>query len=60
MADETKPLIPECIKTITNGDITGNLLYKENIVPHLVNTIQYALNKIELLETEIDFLKKSM
>jgi len=60
MADETKTLIPECIKTITNGDKVSNLLFKENIVPHLVNTIQYALNKIELLEAEIDFLKKSM
>ena len=57
MADETKPLIPECIKTITNQDKVSNLLYKENIVPHLVNTIQYALNKIELLEAEIINLK---
>ncbi len=60
MADETKTLIPECIKTITKEDKVSNLLFKENIVPHLVNTIQYALNKIELLEAEIDFLKKSM
>ena len=60
MADETKPLIPECVKTITNGDKTGNLLFKENIVPHLINTIQYALNKIELLETEILKLKSNV
>ena len=60
MADEIKLLVPECVKTITNGDITGNLLYKENIVPHLVNTIQYALNKIELLEAEILKLKSNV
>ena len=57
MADETKPLIPECVKTITNGDITGNLLYKENIVPHLVNTIQSLLSKVELLESRISQLE---
>jgi hypothetical protein len=59
MVDETKPLIPECIKTITNGDITGNLLYKENIVPHLVNTIQSLLSKVELLESRIQVLEGS-
>ena len=60
MADETKPLIPECIKTITNGDKVSNLLFKENTIPHLVNTIQYALNKIELLEAEILKLKSNV
>ena len=59
MVDETKPLIPECIKTITKGDITSNLLYKENIVPHLVNTIQSLLSKIELLESRIQVLEGS-
>ena len=60
MADETKTLIPECIKTITNGDKVSNLLFKENTIPHLVNTIQYALNKIELLEAEIEKLKSNV
>jgi len=57
MADETKPLIPECVKTISNGDKVSNLLFKENIVPHLVNTIQYCLNKIESLEKQVELLK---
>jgi len=59
MADEIKPLVPECVKTITNGDITGNLLYKENIVPHLVNSIQLLLSKVELLESRINQLESS-
>ena len=59
MADEMKPLIPECIKTFTNQDKVSNLLYKENIVPHLVNTIQSLLSKVELLESRIQVLEGS-
>ena len=59
MADETKPLIPECIKTITNGDKVSNLLFKENTIPHLVNTIQSLLSKVELLENRISLLESS-
>ena len=59
MADETKALIPECIKTITNGDKVSNLLFKENIIPHLVNSIQSLLSKVELLENRISLLESS-
>ena len=59
MADETKALIPECIKTITNGDKVSNLLFKENTIPHLVNTIQSLLSKVELLESRISQLESS-
>ena len=59
MADETKQLIPECIKTITNGDKVSNLLFKENTIPHLVNTIQSLLSKVELLESRISQLESS-
>ena len=59
MADETKPLIPECIKTITNGDKVSNLLFKENTIPHLVNSIQSLLSKVELLESRIQILEGS-
>ena len=57
MADEIKPIVPECVKTITNGNITGNLLYKENIVPHLVNSIQSLLLEVELLKSRISELE---
>ena len=59
MADETKTLIPECIKTITNGGKVSNLLFKENTIPHLVNTIQSLLSKVELLENRISLLESS-
>ena len=57
MADQIKPIVPECVKTITNGNITGNLLYKENIVPHLVNSIQSLLLEVELLKSRISELE---
>lgn len=57
MADEIKPLIPECVKTISNNNTVSNLLFKENIIPHLVNTIQSLLSKVELLESRIKLLE---
>ena len=57
MADETKPLVPECIKTFTKEDKVSNLLFKENIVPHLVNSIQSLLSEVELLKNRISQLE---
>jgi hypothetical protein len=56
IVDEIEDKIPECIKEITNcdcEDMKSKLLYKEDIVPDLVASVKFLINKVETLETQL-------
>jgi len=57
IVDEIEDKIPECIKEIKNcgkcKDMTSKLLYKEDIVPDLVASVKFLINKVETLEQQL-------
>ena len=56
IVDEIEDKIPECLKEITNcdcEDMKSKLLYKEDIVPDLVASVKFLINKVETLETQL-------
>ena len=57
IVDEIEDKIPECIKAIDNCGECENeivkLLYKEDIVPDLVASVKYLINKVETLEQQL-------
>jgi len=56
IVDEIEDKIPECIKEITNcdcEDMKSKLLYKEDIVPDLVASVKFLINKVESLTEQL-------
>ena len=61
IVDEVEDKIPECIRELTNCDCedkSSKLLYKEDIVPDLVASVKYLINKVETQETTISNLNQ--
>jgi len=56
IVDEIEDKIPECLKEITNcdcEDMKSTLLFKEDIVPDLVASVKFLINKVETLEQQL-------
>jgi hypothetical protein len=62
IVDEIEDKIPECLKEITNcdcEDMKSTLLFKEDIVPDLVASVKFLINKVETLEQQLENLKSN-
>ena len=58
IVDEIEDKVPSCIKELTskNNEKT-KILYKEELVPLLVSTLQMVMKKMETMEEEIESMK---
>ena len=61
--EDVKPILPTACSMIKHNGVddgSTKMLHKEEIIPDLVKTVQYLMNKVETLESQINNLQNNI